>query len=111
MPEQDLGTGQLQEAEEVRGMVFPAGHQAARVVKPGEEAFDFPAATIAAKGPPILGHPTAPPVRRDHLDAVLRAELRIEAVAVVAAIADQARRQLAEEAGVEGGGDEVALIR
>ena len=47
----------------------------------------------------------------DHLDAVLIAEDLIEGVAVVAAVADQARRELREEARIEGGGDEVGLMR
>jgi hypothetical protein len=37
--------------------------------------------------------------------------LRVEAVAVVATIANQSRREVREEAGVESGGDEVRLIR
>ena len=50
MPEQDLGTGQLQQAENVLDVIFPAGHQASRVVQPRKEAFDPPPATVAPQG-------------------------------------------------------------
>ena len=92
-------------------MVFPAGDGPARVVEPGEEPFDFPAAAIASEGPPILRRPSARAVGRDHLDAVLVAELGVEPVAVIAAVADQSSREFGEEPRVEGGGDEVRLIR
>ena len=111
MPEQDLRAGELEQAEEIADVVFPASDQPARVVEPGKEAFDFPAATIAAEGPTVLGGTAARAIGRDHLDTVLVAELRIEQVAVVAAIANQPWRELPEEASVEGGGDEVRLIR
>ena len=110
MPEEDLGARQLQEAEEVGDVVFPAGDQASRVVEPGEEALDFPAPPIAAERTAILRGAAPGPIRRDHLDPVLVAELRVQVVAVIAAVADQSRREFAEKAGVEGGGDEMRLI-
>jgi hypothetical protein len=85
--------------QEVVGMSFPAGHDATKVVIPGEEAFDFPAASRAAQRATVLGPP--PTVRQmpgNHLDAVCRAEVGIQAIAVVPAIADQSRRELVEEA-------------
>ena len=50
-------------------------------------------------------------IRRDNLDAVLRHQQVVESIAVIAAVADQAPREVGEEARVEGGGDEVWLIR
>ena len=50
-------------------------------------------------------------IRRDHLDAVLRHQQVVESIAVIAAVADQAPREVGEEPRVEGGGDEVWLIR
>ncbi|HTO68028.1 MAG TPA: hypothetical protein VMM15_42970 [Bradyrhizobium sp.] len=44
-------------------------------------------------------------------DDGLLARHRVEAIAVVAAVADQSRREVSEESGVEGRGDEVWLIR
>ncbi len=45
------------------------------------------------------------------LPGVRRQQRGIELIAVIAAIADQSRREIREEAGLEGGGDEVWLIR
>jgi hypothetical protein len=36
----------LEEAQEISDVIFPASDEAARVVKPGEEAFDFPASFV-----------------------------------------------------------------
>ena len=112
MPEQDSGTGELQHAEEVLDVKLPARDEATGVVEPGKQPFDLPAAARPAQRAPVLGgRPTAPAMPGDHLDAVLIAEDLIEGVAVVAAVADQARRELREEARIEGGGDEVGLMR
>jgi hypothetical protein len=63
------------------------------------------------KRPAVLRLRAAPTIRRDHLDAVLRHQQVVESIAVIAAVADQAPREVGEEARVEGGGDEVWLIR
>ena len=88
MPEQDLRARQLQEAEKVPDVIFPAGDEPAGVVEPGEEAFDFPAAPGPPQGPAVSGRSAAAPVGGDHLDAVPGAELRVQEVAVVPAVAD-----------------------
>src|SRR4249920_1180842 len=111
MPEQDPRTGELEKAQKVLDMIFPPGHETAGVVEPGEETFDFPPALDSAKRPTVLRLATPSAVCGDHLDAVASPERRVERVAVVAAVADQSRRELGEEARVEGGGDEVGLIR
>ena len=54
MPEQDAGAGELQHAEEVLDVIFPAGDEAAGVVEPGKEAFDLPAAASRAQRPAVL---------------------------------------------------------
>jgi hypothetical protein len=110
MPEEDAGTGELQHPGEVLDGTFPPGDEASEVVEPGEEAFDLPSPLGPAERPAVLGARAAAPMGRDHLDAVLGQELRVERVAVVAAIADEARREVGEKPRVEGGGDEVAFI-
>jgi hypothetical protein len=66
----------------------------------------------AAEWTTILGRRTATaPVRRDHLNAVGRQQFGVQCIAVVPAVADQPRRKIGEESRVEGGGDEVRLIR
>jgi len=113
MPEEDAGARELNHAEEVLDVIFPPGDGATTVVEPGEEALDFPAPPPAAEGPPILRGraAAAPTMGGDHLDAVALADERIERIAGVATIADQSRGEFREEAGVEGGGDKVRLIR
>jgi len=88
MPEQDFGAGELEEGAKVLDVVFPASDEASGVVEPGEEAFDLPTPAIAAEGAAILAGPVPGAIRRDHLNAVLIAQLRVQDVAVVAAIAD-----------------------
>jgi len=111
MPEEDSGAGEMQQAQEVVDMTFPARDETTRVVEPREEPFDLPASARATERTAILRGPSTPPVCRDHLDAVLAHQTFVEGIAVVAAVADEARREVHEEAGVEGGGDELRLIR
>jgi hypothetical protein len=76
MPEQDDEATELEHAEEVGFVVFPAAHQSTEVVKPGEEAFDFPTAAITTQFATILGiFPTAIVLMgRNESDAVFLAE-------------------------------------
>lgn len=102
----------MQHAEKVVDVTFPAGDEAPEVVQPRKEAFDLPAPTRTPQASAVLRDVAPPtPMRRDHLDAVGRHQELVERVAVVTAIADQPRREVREEPGVEGGGDEVRLIR
>ena len=106
MPQEDDRRGEVNHPEEVRGVPLPAGDDAPIVMEPGEEPLDFPPPTRAAQRAAVLG--TRAPVRRvagDQLDPVGGAQVRIEAIAVVPAVADQSRRARVEEAGREGGVD------
>ena len=47
-PEEDNEAGELDEAEEVLGVVFPPDQDAALPLDPGEEALDEPASHVAA---------------------------------------------------------------
>src|SRR5262245_7770429 len=102
----------MQHAEEVVDVTFPAGHETPEVVEPSEEALDLPAPSRAPQASTVLGE-VAPstPMRGDHFDAIGCHQEFVERVAVVAAVADQSRREVREEAGVKGRGDEVRLIR
>lgn len=80
MPEQDDEAGKLEEAEVIVRMIFIANDQAAKVVEPGKQAFDFPTALEAAQCAAILSLPVAPTalaVRCDHLGAELMEHLPI----------------------------------
>src|SRR5262249_43213645 len=92
-PEEDKEAGELYEAEEVPGVVFPTDEDAALPLNPSKEALHEPASHIAAQPSPILRGRLASvaAMRRDHLDAVL-AQLLIEWIAIVGAIANQILR-------------------
>lgn len=101
----------MQHADEVVHVSFPARGDSPRIVQPSEEALDDPAAFRTPQNAPVLGGgPDAPgAVRRNQIDAD-GGELRVERVAVVRAIADQARRVRVEEAVRERGADEPNFI-
>jgi hypothetical protein len=80
-------------------------------MQPGEEAFDLPTAADASERTPVLRARAAVPIRGDHFDPIRAHQRVVERIAVVAAIADQPRGKIGEEAGLEGGRDEVRLIR
>src|SRR5262249_17391085 len=92
-PEEDNEASELYEAEEVLGVVFPTDEDAALPLNPSKEALHEPASHIAAQPSPILRGRLASvaAMRRDHLDAVL-AQLLIEWIAIVGAIANQILR-------------------
>ncbi len=71
-------------------MVLPSDDEPTRVVEPGKEAFDLPATTVAAERSAVLGAAPARAIWRNHLDAVVVTQLRVQEIAVVAAVADQA---------------------
>ena len=70
MPKQDLRAGELEKAQEIADVIFPAGDPSARVVEPGEEAFNLPAARVPAQRPAVLSAAAPRAIRRNHLDAV-----------------------------------------
>lgn len=78
-------------------MALVATHEATEVLQPREEAFNLPAVAVAAKLPAVLRDvPSGRAMGRDELNATL-GHPGVEGVAVVAAVADQARRQPPQE--------------
>lgn len=51
---EDDEAAELNYAEAVRFVIFPAGHEAADIVEPSKEAFDPPAMTFGADGKPSV---------------------------------------------------------
>ena len=100
MAQQNECARQVKEAEEVAAAPLVAGDEAPRVLEPGEQTFDAPAAAVAPQGATVLGHIDAiPPVRGDELDVDGR-ERTVKGVAVVGGVADQSGRVVGEKAGV-----------
>jgi len=54
MPQEDDGASELDHPEEIFWVVFPANDGATKVMKPGEQALDFPATPVAAQNPAVL---------------------------------------------------------
>src|SRR6478672_9034014 len=102
MPGARSGHRRAAPCQVVPDVSLPAGDHAAAVVEPGKEPFDFPAALRASQRPAVLCLRAAPTIRRDHLDAVLRYQQVVESIAVIAAVADQAPREVGEEAAGRG---------
>src|SRR3974390_3001310 len=73
------------------GRAVVTNHQAAKVAEPGEGAFDFPAAAVAAQGSTVLRARLAAiaAMRRDQFDAS-RSQLRAQRIAVISAVSDHA---------------------
>ena len=113
MPQEDAGASQVNHPEEICWVVFPADHDAAIVMQPRKQAFDFPSAAIAPQHAPILGLSSGAigSVWRNHLDGVVLHQSLIEAVTVVGAIADQPFGEVGEESLFECGFDEFGFMR
>ncbi len=112
MAEQDDDTGELDEAEVVRRMVFPARDEAANVLQPREEALDLPPAAGAAQRAAVLGHvATVRAMRGDQRDPPLRVQPPVQGIAVIRPIPDQARGRRDGHSGVEGRLDERDFMR
>jgi len=82
-------------------------------MEPSEQAFDLPASAVAPQFATVLGFGPAAVrlVGRDQLDAVLLLETRIQRIAVVGAVADQASGKRRREALFDGGFDEPGFMR
>jgi len=103
----------MDHSEEVLSVVFPARDEPSRVVQPGKESLDLPAAAVAAQRTTVLrgGIHAAHVVGSDQLDAVAVAQLLIQSLTVVGPVADHFRRNFREEALLERGFDELRFMR
>ncbi len=99
--------------EEIFWVTLPADDDAAVVMQPSEQTFDFPPTAIAPQRSPILRERPAADgvVRSNHLHAVVFAQPLVQSVAVVGAVPDQALGEIFDESLLEGGFDELGLMR
>jgi hypothetical protein len=113
MSHENNEAAELKHTEEVGFVVFPAADQSAEVVKPSEEAFDFPAAAVTAQFTAVLGVLPAAIVLvgRDQQDTVLFSQALIERIAVVGAVADHSFGFGLRETLFDGGFDEFRFMR
>src|SRR6266446_2105861 len=113
MPQEDDGASELDHPEEIFWVVFPANDGATKVMKPGEQAFHFPATPVAAQNTPVLRrHSDAHEfVGRDELHSVSFVDALVQRIAVVSAVADHAFRGFGKESLVKRGFDELSFMR
>ena len=113
MPQEDNKAAELKHAEEIGFVIFPAADQSAKVVKPGEEPLDFPAAAIPSEFSTVLGILAAAIelVRRDESDTVLLPKALVQWIAVVGAVTDHSFRLGSCEALLDSGFDELGFMR
>src|ERR1700688_774140 len=90
MPQEDNEAAELEHAEEIVLVIFPAADESAEIVEPGKEALDFPAPTVATQFAAVLSALATAVVLvgRDEPDAVFLPETLIERITVVGAVAD-----------------------
>ena len=87
----------MDEAEKVFRAALPADHQAAEVMRPGEQALDFPAPPVTPQWPPVLARLAAiGAVGGDKLNAIFQQRL-VQPVAVIGLIANQPLGRLRHE--------------
>ena len=99
MSEHHVKACEMDEAERVFDVVFPAGNESSEVVHPGKEPLHFPSFAIAAQLAAILGSVfSSASVRRNQLDAVFGGQLFIQRVRGVGFVADESGRELIVEA-------------
>ena len=113
MPQEDDEAAELQHAEEIGFLMFPAADQSAEVVEPSEEALDFPAAAVTAQFAAILCALSLAIVlmRRDEPDAVFVPETLVERIAIVGAVTDHSFWFGSRETLLDGGFDEFRFMR
>ena len=100
MAKQNDRARQVKEAEIVAAAALIAGDEAPRVLEPGKEALDAPAASVSSKRAAVLGQVDAiAPMRGDEFD-LAGGEGPVERVAVVGRVANEALRVVGEKAGV-----------
>src|ERR1022692_100751 len=113
MSRENNEAAELKHAEEVGFLMVPAADQSAEVVKPSEEAFDFPATAVTAQFTTVLGVLSAAIglVGRDQQDTVLFSQALVERIAVVGAVADHSFGFGLRETVFDGGFDEFRFMR
>jgi hypothetical protein len=113
MPQKDDEAAELDHAEEICFLIFPAANQTAEVMEPGKEPLDFPAAAVPAQLATILSVFAAANVlvRRDESNAVFSPQTLVERVAVVSTVTDHSFRFGSRETLLDGALDKLRFMR
>src|SRR6266446_1171621 len=113
IPQEDDGACELDHPEEIFWVIFPANDSTTKVMKPGEQALDFPAPPVTTQNAAVLrGSCDAHKfVGRDELHAVTMIDALVQWIAVVSAVADHSFGSLGKKSLVERGFDEFCFMR
>src|SRR5580658_8987466 len=113
MSQEDYSACELNHPEEILWVVLPANDDATVIMEPSEQTLDLPATTVAAQHPAVLRRFSVSrgAVRRNQLNTKTLANLGVQRIAVVSAIADQPLGSFGEEAPLDGGFDESCFMR
>jgi hypothetical protein len=113
MPQKNNEAAELEHAEEIGFVIFPAADESAEVVEPSEQALDFPSAAVATQFATVLGmFPAAIElVRCDESDAMLFPKALVQRIAIVGTVADHSLRLGSGETLRDGGFDEFGFMR
>ena len=113
MSHEDEEAAELEHAEEVGLLIFPARDEAAEVMQPSKQPFDFPTVAVASQLPAVLSvFPAAIAlVRSDQTDAVFFSQPLVERIAVVGRVADHSFWFGSREALLDGGFHESCFMR
>lgn len=103
MVNQHQEAGQLHKTKVILDVIVPPNGDAAMTQQPCEEALDFPASAVAAKGSPILRFSflAVAAVRSDQFNAVALGEPSVQRIAIVGAIREKASRRSARMSGLK----------
>ena len=98
MSKHDVDAADVDKAEEVFDVVFPAGGEATESGHPGKEPLHLPSSSVAVQFSTVLRDAFASAsIRRDQLDAVAFGEMAVEPVRVVGLVADEPGRELVKK--------------
>jgi hypothetical protein len=113
MSQEDDGTSKLHHPEEILWVIFPANDDATKIMKPREQALDFPAPPVTTQYAAVLrgGFASSGFVWSNQLHTEALADLRVQGVAVVSAVTDHALGSFGNEALFERGSDELCFMR
>jgi hypothetical protein len=113
MPQEDHSASELHHPEEILWVVFPANDDATKVMKPSEQALDFPAAAITTQTATVLSRVSHANkfMGRDELHTVAFLDTLVQRVAVVSAVADHPLGSFPEETLLKRGFDEFCFMR
>jgi hypothetical protein len=113
MPQEDDGASELDHPAEILRVIFPADDHAKKIMQPRKQTLDFPAAPVTTQYTTGLcgGFGSSRIMRSNQLHSEPLANLLIQWVTVLRAVADHAPGNFGQEALLDGGSDQLCFMR